>query len=141
MRVRMEGLIDPQEGGEVLMMEIPVAMGVLMEMGMAMGDPIEMVIQMAMVIQIEMGNHPGEGKNLLEEMENQVKVVGDQTPVMMMGGGDGSSSPSLNATPPPRRRHRRPRFVYVVQGPPGPPGQVGQPGQVGKDIRDGQAHS
>ena len=60
-----------------------------MEIGMTMGDPIEMVIQMAMVIQMgveiqmEMGNHLGEGKSLLEEMENQVEVVGDQTPVMM----------------------------------------------------------
>ena len=42
------------------------------------------------------------------------------------GSGDGSSSPSSNTTPPRRRRHRRPRFVYVIQGPPGPPGQVGQ---------------
>ena len=55
------------------------------------------------------------------------------------GGGDGSSSPSSNTTPPRRRRHRRPRFVYVIQGPPGPPGQVGQPGQAGRDGRDGQA--
>ena len=52
------------------------------------------------------------------------------------GGGDGSSSPSSDTTPPRRRRHRRPRFVYVIQGPPGPPGQVGQPGQAG---RNGQA--
>ena len=35
--------------------------------------------------------------------------------------------------------HRRPKFVYVLQGPPGPPGQVGQPGQAGRDGRDGQA--
>ena len=51
-------------------------------------------------------------------------------------GGDGSSSPASDTTPPRRRRHRRPRFVYVVQGPPGPPGQMGQPRQAG---RDGQA--
>ena len=55
------------------------------------------------------------------------------------GGGDGSSSPSSDTTPPRRRRHRRPRFVYVVQGPPGPPGQMGQPGQAERDGRDGQA--
>ena len=55
------------------------------------------------------------------------------------GGGDGSSSPSLNTTPPRRRKHRRPRFVYVVQGPPGLPGQMGQPAQAGRDGRDGQA--
>ena len=54
------------------------------------------------------------------------------------GGGDGSSSPSSDTTPPRRRRHRRPRFVYVVQGPPEPPGQMGQPGQAGRDGRDGQ---
>ena len=54
------------------------------------------------------------------------------------GGGDKSSSPSSNATPPRRRRHGRPRFVYVIQGPPEPPGQVGQHGQAGRDGRDGQ---
>ena len=113
-------------------------------MEMVMGDPMEMVIQIAMEIQMgveiqmEMGNHPGEGKNLAEEMENQVEVMGDQIPVMMMGGEDGSSSPSSDTTPPRERRHRRPRFVYVLQGPPGPPGQVGQPGQTGRDGRDGQ---
>ena len=35
--------------------------------------------------------------------------------------------------------YRRPKFVYVLQGPPGPPGQVGKPGQAGRDGRDGQA--
>ena len=55
------------------------------------------------------------------------------------GGGDGSSSPSSDTTPPRRRRHRRPRFVYVVQGPPGPPGQMGQSGQSGRDGSNGQA--
>ena len=55
------------------------------------------------------------------------------------GGGDGSTPPSSENTPPVRRRHRRPKFVYVLQGPPGPPGQVGQPGQAGRDGRDGQA--
>ena len=40
---------------------------------------------------------------------------------------------------PRRRGHRRPKYVYVLQGPPGPPGQEGQPGQAGKDGRDGQA--
>ena len=44
-----------------------------------------MVVQMGLEIQMEMGNHPGEGKILLEEMGNQVEVVGDHTPVMMMG--------------------------------------------------------
>ena len=36
-------------------------------------------------------------------------------------------------------RHRKPKYVYVLQGPPGPPGQEGQPGQAGRDGRDGQA--
>ena len=54
------------------------------------------------------------------------------------GDGDGSTPPSSENTPPTRRRHRRPKFVYVLQGPPGPPGQVGQPGQAGRDGRDGQ---
>ena len=43
---------------------------------------------------------------------------------------------------PRRRRHRRPKYVYVLQGPPGPLGQErqpGQPGQAGRDGRDGQA--
>ena len=55
------------------------------------------------------------------------------------GGGNGSFSPSSDTTPPRRRRHRRPRFVYVVQGPPEPPGQMGQCGQAGRDGRNGQA--
>ena len=63
----------------------------------------------------------------------------DQILVMMMGDGGGSTPPSSENTPPTRRKHRRPKFVYVLQGPPGPPGQVGQPGQVGRDGRDGQA--
>ena len=74
-----------------------------------------------MEIQMEMGNHPGEGKNLIEEMENQVEVVGDQTPVMMMGV---EMDPLLH-----QMLHHleeedigRPIFVYVIQGPPGPPG-------------------
>ena len=45
------------------------------------------------------------------------------------GGGGGSTPSSSENTPPTRRKHRRPKFVYVLQGPPGPPGQVGQPGQ------------
>ena len=55
------------------------------------------------------------------------------------GDGGGSTPPSSESTPPTRRKHRRPKFVYVLQGPPGPPGQVGQPGQAGRDGRDGQA--
>ena len=55
------------------------------------------------------------------------------------GNGGGSTPPSSEDTPPTRRRHRRPKFVYVLQGPPGPPGQMGQPGQAGRDGRDGQA--
>ena len=53
--------------------------------------------------------------------------------------GGGSTPPSSENTPPARRRHKRPKFVYVLQGPPGPPGWVGQPGQAGRDGRDGQA--
>ena len=55
------------------------------------------------------------------------------------GDGGGSTPPSSENTPPTRRKHRRPKFVYVLQGPPGPPGQVEQPGQTGRDGRDGQA--
>ena len=49
------------------------------------------------------------------------------------GDGGGSTPPSSENTPPTRRKHRRPKFVYVLQGPPGPPAQVGQPGQAGRD--------
>ena len=55
--------------------------------------------------------------------------------------GDDSSS-STDSTHPRRRGHRKPKYVYVLQGPPGPPGQEGQPGQpgqAGRDGRDGQA--
>ena len=60
------------------------------------------------------------------------------------GDGDDSSS-STDSTPPIRRGHRKPKYVYILQGPPGPPGQEeepgqpGQPGQAGRDGRDGQA--
>ena len=54
------------------------------------------------------------------------------------GDGDDSSS-STDSTPPRRRGNRKPKYVYVLQGPPGPPGQEGQPGQAGRDGRDGQA--
>ena len=54
------------------------------------------------------------------------------------GDGDDSSS-STDSTPPSRRGHRKPKYVYVLQGPPGPLGQEGQPGQAGRDGRDGQA--
>ena len=65
-------------------------------------------------------------------------------------GGDGGSDPadsgdrddspsSTDSTPPRRRGHGKPKYVYVLQGPPGPPGQEGQPGQAGRDGRDGQA--
>ena len=55
------------------------------------------------------------------------------------GDGGGSTPPSSENTSPTRRKHRRPKFVYVLQGPPGPPGQVGQPGQASRDGRDSQA--
>ena len=57
------------------------------------------------------------------------------------GDGDDSSS-STDSTPPRRRGHRKPKYIYVMQGPLGPPGQVGQPGQprqAGRDGRDRQA--
>ena len=54
------------------------------------------------------------------------------------GDGDDSSS-STDSTPPRRNGHRKPKYVYVLQGSPGPPGQEGQPGQAGRDGRNGQA--
>ena len=65
-------------------------------------------------------------------------------------GGDGGTDPddsgdrndsssSTDSTPPRRRGHRKPKYVYVLQGPPGPPGQEGQPGKAGRDGRDGLA--
>ena len=57
------------------------------------------------------------------------------------GDGDDTSS-STDTTPPRRGGHRKPKYVYVLQGPSGPPGQEGQPGQpgqAGRDGRDGQA--
>ena len=56
--------------------------------------------------------------------------------------GDGDDSSSSKDSTPRRRGHRKPKYVYVLQGPPGPPGQEGQPGQpgqAGRDGRDGQA--
>ena len=54
------------------------------------------------------------------------------------GDGDDSSS-STDSTPPRKTGHGKPKYVYVLQGPPGQPGQEGQPGQAGRDGRDGQA--
>ena len=57
-------------------------------------------------------------------------------------GGDSDpddSGESSDSTLPRIRGHRRPKYVYVLQGPPGPLGQEGQPGQAGRDGRDGQA--
>ena len=118
------------------------------------------------------GNSPMNGnhkrKETLKEGEEVQMVVGD---LMGMGtpppdrrrgppresgnpdGGDGSSDPddsgdgddsssSSGSTLPRRIRHRRPKYVYVLQGPPGPlgqEGQPGQPGQAGRDGRNGQA--
>ena len=56
--------------------------------------------------------------------------------------GDGDDSSSSTDSTPRRRGHRKPMYVYVLQGPPGPPGQEGQPGQpghAGRHGRDGQA--
>ena len=74
------------------------------------GSPIEMVIQMAMVIrmgvgiQIGMEDHPGEGKSLLER--NGELGGGDGGSDPSDDDGDGSSFPSSNTTPPRRRRHK-----------------------------------
>ena len=82
--------------------------------------------------------------------------IGEEEDILENGnpdGGDGGSDPddsrdgdysssSTDSTPPRRRGHRKPKYVYVLQGPPGPPGQEGQPGQpghTGRDGRDGQA--
>ena len=53
--------------------------------------------------------------------------------------GDGDDSSSSTDSTPRRRGHRKPKYVYVLQGPQGPPGQEGQPGQAGRNGRDGQA--
>ena len=55
------------------------------------------------------------------------------------GDGDDSSS-STDSTPPRRRGHRKPKYVYVLQGPPGPPGQEGQPGQPGQEMAEMDKH-
>ena len=134
--MKIEDLIDPQGDKEALMTKAPREMEMVMENPMEMVAQVVMVIQMGVEVQVKMEIHPEEGKNLLEESGGDDE---GSSPSDDDGGGDGSSSPSSDTTPPRRRRHRRPRFVYVVQGPPGPPGQMGQPGQAGRDGRDGQA--
>ena len=53
---------------------------------MGMVTQVVMVIQIGVEVQVKMENHPEEeGENLLEEMENQVEMIGDQTPVIVMG--------------------------------------------------------
>ena len=84
--MKIVDLIDPQGDKEALMIKAPREMEMIMENPMGMVAQVVMVIQMGVEVQVKMESHPeDEGKNLLEEMENQVEVIGDQTPVMMMG--------------------------------------------------------
>ena len=70
------------------MIKAPKEMGMVMENPMGMVAQVVMEIQKGVEVQVKMESHPEvEGKNLLEEMENRVEEMGDQTPVMMVGMG------------------------------------------------------
>ena len=83
------------------------------------------------------GDPPDRRKEPLRGNGNPDGGDGDSNPGDSEDGDDSSSS--SDSTLPRRKGHKRPKYVYVLQGPPGPPGQEGQPGQAGRDGRDGQA--
>ena len=78
---------------------------------------------------------PGEGRGCPRGSGNQ-RGGGDDDPDPSDDGDDFSFS--TDSSVPKKRKHKRPKYVYVLQGPPGPKGQEGQPGQAGRDGRDGQ---
>ena len=84
--MKIVDLIDPKGDKGALMIKAPKEIEMVMENPMGMVAQVVMVIQMGVEVQVKMESHPEEeGENLLEEMENLVEEMGDQTPVMMMG--------------------------------------------------------
>ena len=136
--MKIVDLIGPQGNKEALMIKALKGMEMVMENPMGMVAQVVMVIQMRVEVQVKMESHPEEEGEPPGRNGESGGGDGESDPSDDDGNGDESSSPSSDTTPPRRRRHRRPRFVYVIQGPPGPPGQMGQPGQAGRDGRDGQ---
>ena len=106
-----------------------------------MGTPMTMAIaRMRMEDLVGMETlQIGEGEDLLERMEIQREEMEVLT-LMIVGMGMILHS-HQDSTLPRRRGHRKPKYVYVLQGPPWLPDQEGQPGQAGRDGRDGQALS
>ena len=103
-----------------------------------MGTPMTMaIVQIKMEDLVEIETlQIGEEEGLLEKNENP---DGGDRGSDLDDSGDGDDSSSSTDSTPRRRGHRKPKYVYVLTGPPGPPGQEGQPGQVGRDGRHGQA--
>ena len=92
--MKMINLTDPQGDKEALMIKAPKEMGMVMENPMGKVAQVVMKIQKGVEVQVKMESHPEEeGRNLLEEMENWVGEMGDQTPVIMMGVGMGPPLP------------------------------------------------
>ena len=81
---------------------------------------------------------PGEGRGHPRRSGNQRGGGGDDNPDPSDDGDGDDFSSSTDSSVPKKRKHKRPKYVYVLQGPPGPKGQEGQPGQAGRDGRDGQ---
>ena len=75
---------------------------------------------------------------LPEEMVLKEEGGGDDDPDPSDDGDGDDFSSSTDSSVPKKRKQKRPKYVYVLQGPPGPKGQEGQPGQAGRDGRDGQ---
>ena len=81
---------------------------------------------------------PGEGRGPPRSNGHQRGRGGDDDPDPSDDGNGDDFSSSTDSSVPKKRKHKRPKYVYVLQGPPGPKGQEGQPGQAGRDGRDGQ---
>ena len=80
----------------------------------------------------------GEGRGRPRRSGNQRGGGGDDDPDSSDDGNGDDFSSSMDSSVPKKRKHKRPKYVYVLQGPPGP---KGQPGQAGRDGRDGQSLS
>ena len=81
---------------------------------------------------------PGEGRGRPRRSGNQRGGGGDDDPDPSDDGDGDDFSSSTDSSVLKKRKQKRPKYVYVLQGPPGPKGQEGQPGQAGRDGRDGQ---
>ena len=88
----MVNLTGPQGDKEDLMIKATKEMGMVMENPMGMVAQVLMVIQMEVDVQVKMESHPG-GEEPPGRNGESGEGDGNQTPVMMMGVGMGPPLP------------------------------------------------